>query len=344
MTKEWAAEHVEAYLGDPPRTSQVDKSCPRWVFALQNHQAGFGHRVTNWAMGLHAAIALNVTFAHTSFDGGSGSHGNYNGWDSWLSFTRGEWGLDDAARQPGVKRKQLPSLGGYYGPNEANTANWKREVEEEGCNVLWQVPNDQWFYDISSTTRALMALKFAEHAEPAKPGSIPSWREEEVNIAVHVRFGDQYPTKETTHARVISDTILPALRAAGVSARAAVHVFAEDKSADDLPALADLEEEVTAGEENVAVYFHPEVDPRTTFWHLTQSDFFVMSFSSFSWAAAQVALRPLSFAQPSSDLMKMCAESSVCCEHSGVCGFVAHNRAKEAALRLAAREEACGGL
>jgi hypothetical protein len=345
-TKEWAKETMDAYLGSPPRTSVENPACPRYVFAFQNHQAGFGHRLTNWAMALHTAVMLNTTFAHTSFDGGGGQHGNYNGWDKWLSFTTGEWGLDDVLKKPGLKRTTLPSVGGYYGYNEAVQDKWREVIKGPGgrnapdtgpCNVLYQVPDDQWMFDISSTTKAIMAWKFAERATP-KP-AVEGWSEEEVNVAVHVRFGDQYPTPEHVHARVIRETVLPALRAAGVRARTHVHVFAEDKTGPKLPFLDAL-----GREENVAVSYHPAADPQTSFWHLVQSDFLVMSFSSFSWAAAHVSLRTLPLAQPSSDIMRMCGEASACCEHSGQCPFAAREKVRQTALRLAAREQACGGL
>lgn len=341
-TREWAESITREYLGTPPRTSVINEECPRFVYAFQNHNAGFGHRLTNWVMALHTAVVLNLTFTHTSFDGGSGQHGNYNGWDSWLSFTKGEHGLDDVVKRPGSGRKELPSVGGYYGYNEKVIASWKPFVENSPCNTVFQIPSDQWMYDISSTTRALMAIKFEQYAVPNPPSSLPEWNDNDINIAVHVRFGDQYPTNERVHARIISDTILPALEEAGVKSRIAIHIFAEDKVGGSLPALEAINQNIKG--KNIVLFYHPKADPRTSFWHLTQCDFLVMSFSSFSWAAAQVSLKPLAYAQPSSDIMKMCSEASVCCEHSGQCGFVARHRTRETAFRLAAREAACGSL
>ena len=340
----WARRAVaELGGGSPPRVSRVDEACPRFVFAFQNHQAGLGHRMTNWAMALHTAAALNVTYAHTSFDGGGGRHGSFSGWDDWLGFTRGEHGLDDVKRRAGIRQVELPGVGGYYGYNEAVLRQWAPIVHDEAnCNVVFKVPDDAWMYDISSLTRAVMADKFARHAAPRRPRELPGWDARDVNIAVHVRFGDQYPTPEHVHARVVRETVLPALREARVRARRVVHVFAEEKVADKLPFLAALAAEAAAAEPAVAVLFHPEADPMTSFWHLTQADFLVGSFSSFSWAAAQVALRPLALMQPSSDIMRMCGESSACCHHDGSCGFFATHRARLAAKRLA-QIEACAG-
>ena len=330
FSKEWVAKHLRATLGAPPRTSVVDAACPKFVFAFQNHNAGIGHRMTNWAMALHTAVTFNVTFAHTSFDGGSGGHGSFDGWDGWLSFTSGELGLDDVMARKGIRTVELPSVGGYYGYNEATVARWAPLISDPTqCNVIYKVPQDQWMFDISSSTKALMAWKFAEHTAPRRPAELAHWSAGEVNIAVHVRFGDQYPTKEHTHARIVRETVLPALREAGVRAQFAVHVFAEEKAGEQLPLLKSLERE-----KGVSVYFHPEASPMASFWHLTEADFLVASFSSFSWAAAQVALRPLALMQPSSDIMKMCADFAACCNHDGTCGFAAAHRATLAAERL----------
>jgi hypothetical protein len=132
---------------------------------------------------------------------------------------------------------------------------------------------------------------------------------------------------------VVSGTILPALREAGLRAPVHVHVFAEKEGAEKFPALAALPN----------VHFYPDMAPLDTFYHLTQADFLVESFSSFSFAAAQVALKPLAFSQPSSDIFRMCGDANVCCLHSGDCTMVAKYRARQAAQRLAALER-CGLL
>jgi hypothetical protein len=152
-------------------------------------------------------------------------------------------------------------------------------------------------------------------------------------VAVHIRIGDQYPTPEHVEARVVRETILPALSAAGLRAPVHVHVFAEKEGAAKFPHLAALPN----------VHFYPDMPPLDTFYHMTQADFLVGSFSSFTFAAAQVALRPLVYSQPSSDIFRMCGDASVCCMHSGDCWPTAKYRTKLAAERLVALEK-CGTL
>ena len=42
----------------------VDPACPRYVMALQNENAGSGHRVREWAMGVWASQLFNLTMVH----------------------------------------------------------------------------------------------------------------------------------------------------------------------------------------------------------------------------------------------------------------------------------------
>ena len=346
----WVRDMVSEYGKFPAQSwhSNPHPTCAKFVAASQNQGAGIGHRLVAYSMALHVALWWNLTFAHTSLDGGGGAHGSYNGWDSWLAFTVGEQGFDDVLKRPGLRRVQLPSLGGYYQYNEIMIARWKDTITSpENCNVLFDLPLDNWAYDVSSTTKFLLSLKFsdamARHVSGAglgkdavfKAPDMPKlvYNPAHVHVAVHIRIGDQYPTPEHVEARVVRETILPELAASGLRAPVHVHVFAEKEGAAKFPALAALPN----------VHFYPDMPPLDTFYHLTQADFLVGSFSSFSFAAAQVALRPLVYAQPSSDIFRMCGDASVCCMHSGDCWPTAKYRTKQAAQRLA-RLESCGTL
>lgn len=337
--------------------NRVNSACPKFISAKQNNGAGIGHRLVAYSMALHVAVWFNLTFVHTSLDGGGGAHGNYNGWDSWLAFTSGEYGFDDVMARPGITRIRLPNLNGYYTGNELVIDRWKEVLgDAEKCNVLYDMPEDQWAFDVSMSTKFILSEKYtkameahssgvsllsgAEEAPPQqrnliKPPPMPKlvYTPGAINIAVHIRIGDQYPTSEWTQARVVEKTILPALHEAGVTAPIHIHVFAENEGAERFPTLASL----------VNVFFHPDMPPMDTFYHMTESDLLVMSFSSFSFAAAQVALKPLCLSQPSSDIFRMCGETSACCLHSGDCTPFAKYRVRLAAERLR-RVERCGRL
>jgi len=337
--------------------NRVNKACPKFISAKQNNGAGIGHRLVAYSMALHTAVWFNLTFVHTSLDGGGGAHGSYNGWDSWLAFTSGEYGFDDVMAIPGISRVRLPNLNGYYTGNELVIDRWKEILEDtEKCNVLYDMPEDQWAFDVSMSTKFILSEKYtrameahlsgtpllsgAEEAPPQqrnliKPPPMPAlvYTPTAINIAIHIRIGDQYPTSEWTQARVVEKTILPALLEAGITSPIHIHVFAENEGAERFPTLASLPN----------VYFHPKMPPMDTFYHMTEADFLVMSFSSFSFAAAQVALKPLCLSQPSSDIFRMCGETSACCLHSGDCTPFTKYRVRLAAERLR-RVERCGKM
>ena len=351
----------------------VNEACPRFVAMHQNFAAGIGHRLVGYTMAMHIAIWFNATFAHTGLDGGNGLHGNYDGWDAWLGFTNGEHGFDHVKQRPGITVLKLPSL-----PGEKGTAGyWYHEfivnqwlqffTDDKYCNTLFVLPTDQWAYDLSATTKLIMSRKFernqALHAAKAAaaaaaavavvavpvPGEeklTPSykvvWEAKAVNVAVHVRVGDQMPTPENIMTRIVSGTILSALTAVGLKAPVHVHVFAEGKGESDFALFAALPN----------VKFYPTMPAQETFFHLTQADFLVGSFSSFSWAAGQLSNKPLYFSQPSSDIFRMCGDAAACCygcvagkcdKRSGDCSDNAKYRMKVAARRIA-RLERCGLL
>jgi hypothetical protein len=337
--------------------NRINPSCPKFISAKQNSGAGIGHRLVAYSMALHIAVWFNLTFVHTSLDGGGGAHGNYNGWDSWLAFTSGEYGFDDVLNRPGITRIRLPNLGGYYTGNEIIIDKWKDIISDiEKCNVIYDMPEDQWAYDVSSTTKFILSNKYtsameahlssvtllsgAEEAPPQqrnliKPPPMPilAFTPKAINIAIHIRIGDQYPTSEWTQARIVQDTVLPILFEVGILSPIHIHVFAENEGASRFPTLASLPN----------VFFHPDMSPMDTFYHMTESDFLIMSFSSFSFAAAQVALKPLCLSQPSSDIFRMCSETSACCLHSGDCTPFTKYRVRLAAERLK-RLEKCGKI
>ena len=354
--------------------SIVNEACPQFVAMHQNHGAGIGHRLVGYTMALHTAIWFNLTFAHTGLDGGAGQHGNYDGWDAWLGFTNGEVGFDIAAKRPNIKRVNLPSLGGKagYQYNELMIDHWKGHFQDPAnCNTLFILPTDNWAFDVSATTKFTLSRKFernqimhktlalaAAAAEATTKNTVAStttttvakltpsytavWNTKAVNIAVHVRVGDQMPTPEFVMTRIVTDTILPSLTALHLQAPIHIHVFAEGKGKNDFKLFANLPN----------VFFYPDMPAQETFYHLTQSDFLVGSFSSFSWAAGQVSDKPLYFSQPSSDIFRMCGDAAACCygcvsgkcdHRSGDCSDNAKYRMKIAARRIA-RLERCGLL
>lgn len=160
-----------------------------------------------------------------------------------------------------------------------------------------------------------------------------------------------YPTREAVLARIVRETVLPALLAEGLPAeRLVVHVFSQWPHAEGFSALASLEGTrgggTGAGGGGVRVSWHlgAALSAWETLFHLTQADVLVGSASHFSFFAAQLSSRPLVLAQEDFDKWRLCGEGSVCCRRDGTCEFYAGVRMREAARRLGALRRCGAGL
>ena len=158
-----------------------------------------------------------------------------------------------------------------------------------------------------------------------------------------------YPTREAVLARVVRETVLPALLAEGLPAeRIVVHVFSQWPSSADFPALAALAGvgREKGGGRGVRVVW--QLGSALTAWatllHLAQSDVLVGSASHLSFFAAHLSSRPLVLAQEDFDKWRLCGEGAACCRRDGVCEFVAEVRMREAARRLGALRRCGAGL
>lgn len=357
---EYDPDHIREYMQrsgwDPDSHSQVDRNCPRFLYAPQNGVAGIGHRFNQWLAALATARLMGpgVTFVSTPFQGGAGRHGNYDGWEQWLNLSGSEWTLPTVhdvfeptlGKDKKLDEVTLSNLGGEYYKNEVMMRRWAGELGTNNCFRLMNMGTDKWLYDHSTSTKVTVAMRYHEQMESrgGREQALAVQQDRDlfdpvhVNIGVHVRVGDQYPTHETIHAGIIRSTIHPALRAAGVVGTMAIHVFAE--TADGFTALEALTD-LASPQLRVTVDIHPDVSPLSTLYLLTVADFMTMSYSSFSYAAGHLAIRPLVFSPRSSDDFRMCTDTMVCCDESGTCGLDGNARAEATARRIAAQQK-CG--
>lgn len=120
-----------------PHTA-VDPGCPTFVLPKYHDYAGMGHRLSNWVMGLVAAISLPATLLHAPLDYASKPHYNYTGLDAFLGVGSGEWREDAAmAVYPNLSRVDLPRMdqyssmarGGMFSPN-GRVAVWRARKAE----------------------------------------------------------------------------------------------------------------------------------------------------------------------------------------------------------------------
>jgi hypothetical protein len=176
------------------------------------------------------------------------------------------------------------------------------------------------------------------------------WNSSDVNIAVHMRKGDIENAPDAVAARIVNETVLPALRSAGGSllARAHVHVFAEFKrgyTSAAFPALSALRTtfNTTPVSDFVRVSFWEQADEWEAFVHMAAANFLIISQSGFPKLASLVSMNPLTLGAPSSDHYKHAHADTAPCYFDGRCSFSARTRVIAAAERLRSGE-ACGLL
>jgi hypothetical protein len=343
------------------RHDEVDAACPRLVHNPVNGAAGLGHRAINMLVALHAALYYNATYAHT-FAWGGGVHGDYLGWAERLGWDQFAVSVEGLARgtAPGALRAiKLPPAGPQPRTHETFERTWGFALRNSSlCGSSFEFPGDVWPYDVTTLVKPLLAHYFLRAASGAQaPMHTLQWEAADINIVVHVRKGDVENQPDGVPARVVSETLLPALRAAGggLARRAHVHVFAEFSrgyTGAAFPALGALRGGAnTSGAD--AVDATATTGVRVTFWerasewdafvHMAGADFLVISSSGFPKLASLVSVNPLTLSFPSSDHYKHAHADTAPCYYDGRCSFSARTRARAAAARL--REaEACGLL
>jgi hypothetical protein len=344
------------------RHDEVDVACPRLVHNPVNGAAGLGHRAINMLVALHAALYYDATYAHT-FAWGGGVHGDYLGWAERLGWDRFAVSVEGLARgtAPGALRAvKMPPAGPQPRTHETFERTWGVALRNSSlCGSSFEFPGDVWPYDVTTLVKPLLAHYFLRAASGAQaPAHVLQWDAADINIVVHVRKGDVENQPDGVPARVVSETLLPALRAAGggLARRAHVHVFAEFSrgyTGAAFPALGALRGGANASGATGPAAATATSGVRVTFWerasewdafvHMAGADFLVISSSGFPKLASLVSLNPLTLSFPSSDHYKHAHADTAPCYYDGRCSFSARTRARAAAARL--REaEACGLL
>ncbi len=337
-------------------------ACPRLVHNPVNGAAGLGHRAINMLVALHAALYYDATYAHT-FAWGGGVHGDYLGWAERLGWDRFAVSVEGLARgtAPGALRAvKMPPAGPQPRTHETFERTWGVALRNSSlCGSSFEFPGDVWPYDVTTLVKPLLAHYFLRAASGAQaPAHVLQWDAADINIVVHVRKGDVENQPDGVPARVVSETLLPALRAAGggLARRAHVHVFAEFSrgyTGAAFPALGALRGGANASGATGPAAATATSGVRVTFWerasewdafvHMAGADFLVISSSGFPKLASLVSLNPLTLSFPSSDHYKHAHADTAPCYYDGRCSFSARTRARAAAARL--REaEACGLL
>lgn len=315
-----------------------DPVCPRFIRSLQDSAAGVGHRAREWTTSLWFAATHNLTLVPSLVGTGVGVHGGYQGWDEFLGLGFGE--DPDAAARLDLPAVLLPNFGAWGWPSEHITALWMPLIQGAGCGgTLFNTPGDAFPNDVSFEVKPYMAWKFAAAAAKRRLAGAALgpllYEPSSINIGVHFRVGDAQPTPERTlfdTVRVVVSEFL----SAGLDGELCIHVHAEAATELTHFGVADL-----PGGELVSLEVHTELDPRETFWHLSNADVFIGSQSEFSRLVGIVSMRPLVVLHHV--IKEYCADTAICCDYEYACIEGQRSRIAPAAARLVAAQR-CGNL
>jgi len=198
-------------------------------------------------------------------------------------------------------------------PTQQGEHHWAHLGDPAACAVLYQLPGNNWVYDLSGPVRPIMQYKFL-HAPQLAEWVRLLFSHAAVNVAVHYRRGDMVPTSEYALWRIVATEVLPALRLARLRARVQIHVFAD--SGANVSDFTVFPAHYEVGRE---LFFHFVDDPVVTMYNLAHSDIFVGSRSSFSWLAALVSSQPYCLMQTMDPMHEFCPTGSGCCTSEGEC-------------------------
>lgn len=351
------ALHYQAtFVHDFEEASGVHGNYFGWVRELGLGMGGNGSSELPWKQGLRERV------------GEEGKEGQGGGMVHQVMFPSTEAQYPDRVRNYHVYNRQW---GAKVLPCEGSSSS-------KGGTV-YRLGGDNWPYDFTSRVKGVVASKFLAASRSSAPGwstdaggvEIPRfprtllWDDpSQVTIAVHVRKGDVYSVPEDMLARMVSETVVPALVGEGFPLSAlAVHVFAEFRGygAEAFPALGALAmgegfegkplggplkvvfwDGSSGGGSSGAVAGQPPTE-WDTFFHLGGADFVVTSQSGFPSMATLFSLHPLTLGFPSSNTLKHCRGDITCCYYDGRCSFSAITRVR-ARARMLKQADSCGLL
>jgi hypothetical protein len=331
----------------------VNRQCPRYVMALQNENAGVGHRLREWAMGLWAATLWNLTLVHfpllNTRGGLTPEHGLYVGWDEIYGLRVGEnrtsnyWNTQPTVTELIMKTFQYRK---FTVPTEQGVAFWAHLGDEAECGMIYLLPGNNWVYDASAPIKDIMAYKFLQASRRGHAWAQPLLNPAAINVAVHYRRGDMVPTSETTLWSIVVKYVLPAFREVGLVAPIELHIFADGGAVGDMKHFVNAppsDKQQEKGKETGGdplpplpkIVYHFDTDSRITLWNMAHSDVFIGSKSSFSWAVGMVSSQPYCLMQTGDPEHQFCPHGAGCCTGDGVCSEEAVAGLKATALRLA---------
>lgn len=258
---------------------ELGSSHARYLTGIPNPYAGIGHQLCNWNAVFIFANKYNLQFVHHPLV----SKLKESNWEDFLGFGDGELLYDEIIKDKSIKRVNLPRLwwntddpiGHYIVGKIINYAY-------PNSNILFQVASDQSVYDYT-VHRENIRTKYwnTRKKNPLKY----DWRQDKLNIAVHLRRGDimKMNKKEKNFKQRWLDNayfinIITTIKRLLPELNMDIHIFSQGN-------IVDFRE----FEKLENVVYHLDEDEYQTFHSMIVADILILSPSSFSYFAGLIS-------------------------------------------------------
>jgi len=236
--------------------------------AVPNPGAGIGHQMANWIAGYWWAKKFDVNFTHIPFSSDK--------WDSFLGLGHGEPTVKELVKK-GYKKRKIPL---FNEKNPKEVAGIKKIVQSYiNKKVIFICEQDQFYKDQFGVLKE-MQQKF--YSAPLRKEEKLIYREQNYNIAIHVRRGDILadPNNPNLTMRFMAndyfDRVLKQV-VGNAKTTKPIHIyfFSQGKPA-DYPEFHSFQN----------LHWCLEMSAQDSFLHMVFADVLITSKSSFSYKPA----------------------------------------------------------
>eukprot|EP01103_Thecamoeba_quadrilineata_P000896 TRINITY_DN10790_c0_g1_i1.p1 TRINITY_DN10790_c0_g1~~TRINITY_DN10790_c0_g1_i1.p1 ORF type:complete len:424 (+),score=23.68 TRINITY_DN10790_c0_g1_i1:58-1329(+) len=308
-----------------PYKTTFNESCPRYLYVQIHPWRGMGHKTINWVVGRMAADWAGITHVHDSMNDRWSEHGDYSELDEFLSLGEGEISLEsirnNVTETYDIGTKDWNDRDLYKTLDQIKQWVWEKEPP---CNSLFKLL-EYWPNNYCSV-RPVVVHKF-QNALKKKPRQL-IYRDDEFNIAIHIRRGDRTINQESYFVNILTNILNSIVKVVeaerhGINKPIVIHtyVFVDLNK----PKFVDLErvgENFLANFNGNVVYnltYHNQMDAFDTFYHFIEGNILIEDSSSFSYMAGLFAHKPLSFASANREIFLHypCHCTDVCSNWNG---------------------------
>lgn len=234
--------------------------------ARPNPGAGIGHQMANWIAGYWYAKQFGIKFAHLPF--------STKQWDDFLGFGKNEVTVD-MLKHKGYKVRRLPM---FQSSNEAEiTIKIIQSYSDQ--KVVFIAEQDQFYREQYGI---MEELKEKFYSAPARDNNSLIYKENNFNIAIHVRRGDIMSESSNPNLvmRYLSNDYFEKVLnqvICELKVRKPIHIyFFSQGIPENYPEFAEFKN----------LHWCMKMDAQSSFLHMVYADLLITSKSSFSYKPA----------------------------------------------------------